>query len=91
MEMIVDEEMVADTRNSFVASSDLMKTGDMFDVIITSCQFPEFVPVTYLQLLNSWLEGKIYDAVFIDFVIWHTPSLVGVTKCLIGAYVGGMI
>lgn len=83
--------VVSDWRNSFLTSSDYTRTGDMFDEIVISCGFPETVPITYIRFLNAWLEGFSYDAIFVDFVAWHTPALVGVTKCLISAYAGGSI
>ena len=77
--------------NSFITSPDYMKTGDVFDEIALSCSFPETVPVTWVQLFDSWLKGHIWDAIFLDFVAWHTPALFEITKCLIGAYAGGSI
>jgi len=91
MTMTTTEQTVIDFGNSFTTSRDSMKTGDVFDEIILSCQFPETVPFTYVKLLNGWVEGHLYDAVFLDFVSWYSPTLVEVTKCLISAYAGGLI
>ena len=90
--MIIKEFMVSiDRGNSFLSAPEYMRTGGEFDRIIQSCSFPDTVPITYIKILNSWLEGHLYDAVFLDFISWHTPSLVEVTKCLISAYAGGAI
>lgn len=83
--------LAPDTRNSFITSPDSMRTDEIFDSIIAFCGFPEMVPFTYIRLLNSWLQGFIYDAVFVDFVAWHAEPLVKNTICLIDAFAGGSI
>lgn len=91
MTMIKESVAVIDRANSFLTSPYYLQTGEEFDNIIKLCGFPETVSITYIKLLNSWITGNLYDAVFLDFVSWHVPSLVSVTKCLIASYSGGLI
>jgi len=82
------EQIPRDFGNSFETSSDYMKTGDVFNEIILSCSFPETIPMTYVALLSAWMDGQLYNAIFLDFVAKYTPALVEATKCLISAYEG---
>ena len=82
---------IAYTDNSFITAPLYMRSKQDFDEIINWCDFPETVSVVWINILQSWMSGKIGNSLFLDWVAWSEPELFRATFCLIDVYSGGIL
>lgn len=76
-------------RNSFTTAPEHMKTAQEFNEIAYWCDFPSTVPITWIRLVEAWMNGSLHDRIFLDYVSMIDPDLFRATYCLIDVYSGG--